>query len=470
MPADGEGTRPPRVTVNVVAFDGHGDPVGDLTAGDFEIQDQGRRQRIVHFRRNEGRPRLLPAAGHHEYSNRSETSVQQAAVIVLDLLNGNMTDRGSGWEGINSALEHIESANNLYLYILTAEAKMFPVHGLPDPEVDAAPQQQAAQQEAWTQQIRALLDAAIRTVNRLKPLNDREPVQRVRATYQALGMLTTQLAAIPGRKSVVWITRGVSLTIPLANGDLIDLTEPVRKYATTLNRAGIAMYSVDHSGALGNSHDALEQLADLTGGRAYPGNNVEMAIPAAIVSAQGSYLIQYEPPPDNWDGKLHRIKVNSTRKGIRLQSQQGYYAYPPPPGEDPMRTAFDAAAANPFDASGIGLRTTVSLKPDTPHTVHFEIRIDPAGLQFVQQGDRQNCRLAIGFVGIVDKRLKSVEPVQVNVGLSKEQFELGMKSGIPLIHDEAVADGVRKIRIVLLDLGSGETGTLTVPTPTPGSR
>ena len=342
---------------------------------------------------------------------------------------------------------------------------MFPVHGLPTPEVDAAPQQ-----HAWTQQIRTLLDGAIRTVNRLKPLDEREPVQRIRATYQALGLLTTQLAAIPGRKSVVWITRGVNLTIHLANGSLLDVTEPVRKYASSLNRAGIAMYSVDQGGALGDSHDALEQLADLTGGRAYPSNNVEMAVPAAIASAQGSYLIQYEPPSDNWDGKLHRIKLNSTRKGIRLQSQQGYYAYPAPPGEDPMRTAFDAAAANPFDVSGIGLRATVTLKPDAPRTVHFEIRIDPAGLQFVPQGDRQNCRLAIGFAGVMDERMKPAAPVEVNVGLSKQQFELATTSGLPFVHDEAVADGVRKIRIVLLDLGSGETGTLTVPTPTPGSR
>ena len=135
-----------------------------------------------------------------------------------------------------------------------------------------------------------------------------------------------------------------------------------------------------------------------------------------------------------------------------------------------MRTAFDAAAANPFDAAAIGLRATVSLKPDAPHTVHFEIRIDPSGLQFAQQGDRQNCRLAIGFAGIADERLKPVAPVEVNVGLNKEQFELAMKNGIPFTHDEAVADGVQRVRIVVLDLVSGETGTLTVPIPVSGLR
>ena len=145
-PGNSSPTPPPKraqlVTLNVVAFDSHGLPVGDLTADDFQIQDQGKRQQIVFFRRNEPPShegsRQADAPGAQRYSNRSGATTQNATVVLLDLLNGNMSDRGSGWEGLSRALEHLESGDNLYVYLLTAEAKLYPVHGLPGSEADDA--------------------------------------------------------------------------------------------------------------------------------------------------------------------------------------------------------------------------------------------------------------------------------------------------------------------------------------------
>ena len=198
-----------------------------------------------------------------------------------------------------------------------------------------------------------------------------------------------------------------------------------------------------------------------TGGHAYPGNNVETAVPAAMASARGSYLILYEPPAQNWDRKFHKIRVNCTRKGIRIQAQQGYYAIPREPIDNQMRAAFEAAVMNPLDAPGIGIKVTVS-PGQAAHSLHYDLRIDAADLLLMHEGDRENGQLAIGFVGTTGAQLEPTTPVLM-VSLTKEQFAAAMKDGLPFTHDKVVGDSVDKVRIVVMDLSSAETGALTVP-------
>ena len=58
----------------------------------------------------------------------------------------------------------------------------------------------------------------------------------------------------------------------------------------------------------------------------------------------------------------------------------------------------------------------------------------------------------------------------MNMSLTKEQRAVAMKEGIPLAHDTVVAEGVQKVRVVVMDLGSGDVGALTVPVPQGGKR
>lgn len=464
------------VTLNVAAFDTHGQPVSDLTRDDFQVQDQGKRQQIAFFRRHESRPRREEVLGPHEYSNRAGPLVQDATVILLDLLNANLSDRGTGWEGVDRALEHLEKADNLYLYLLTADARLFPVHGLPGSEVDDAPAGQLWTQ-LWTKDIRARLDRAIRTVNRLKPIEERDPAVRVRQTYEILANLAHQLEAVPGRKSVVWITHGVPTNFRTITNDLVDMSESLRQFCARLNRVGIAMYTVDQGGpgsvppgaSTGSegpgyqSQDTLQQLSELTGGRAYPGNNVEPAVATAMAATRGSYLILYDPPRQNWDGKFHKIRVNCTRKGVRIQTQQGYYAVAQDSVDDPMKRAFDAASANEFDASAIGLRATVTPVTNAPNMFDYEVRVDAEDLLLVHRGERDEGQLSVGFMGLVGGLMKPPKATTVNVSLSREQFNAALKEGLPLVHEKVDGKGMDKIRIVVLDLNSGEFGTLTVP-------
>jgi hypothetical protein len=62
----------------------------------------------------------------------------------------------------------------------------------------------------------------------------------------------------------------------------------------------------------------------LTGGTV--STDFEKVISEVMNASRSSYVIQYAAPPP--DGKYHKIRVTCSRKGIRIQTRQGYYAYP----------------------------------------------------------------------------------------------------------------------------------------------
>src|SRR6516162_5332053 len=77
-----------RITLNVVAFDSHDQIVGDLTSQDFQVSDQGKPQRIVSFHLNADAPQVAPPV-----------------VLLFDLLNDGLGNRGYGTQEIIKALE-----------------------------------------------------------------------------------------------------------------------------------------------------------------------------------------------------------------------------------------------------------------------------------------------------------------------------------------------------------------------------
>jgi VWFA-related protein len=120
------------VALNVIARDSKNQPVADLGIDDFHVTDQGKPQRIIFFHRNEDAVQLAPV-GSHKYSNRSGAAAPHALVILFDLLNANLSYQGAGTEEIVHALEHLKTAGEVYLYLLTNNGNLYPVHPLPSP-------------------------------------------------------------------------------------------------------------------------------------------------------------------------------------------------------------------------------------------------------------------------------------------------------------------------------------------------
>jgi VWFA-related protein len=278
-----------RITLNVVAFDNHDQIVGDLTSQDFQVSDQGKPQRIVSFHRN----------------------TDPQAVVIL-------ADGGFGTEEIK-ALEHLKLIDSLYLYLLTDELK--PVRGLPSAQKHNPPEK-----IPWTEHIKPLLEAAIGSPS------GRRVVDRAGTSFTAIETLGAALKPFPGRKNLIWITIGVPLSsspgrarsIESVGRDGFDNSSLINRIATALDHDGVTLSSVHQGNNVENGDVAtLEQFADLTGGKVYQ-NDFEKAINEVMAASQSGYVIEYDVP--RFDGKYHKLRVTSSRKGVHLQVKQGYYA------------------------------------------------------------------------------------------------------------------------------------------------
>jgi VWFA-related protein len=238
----GEPIPPRMLKLTVVALDNRGRPVGDLSAGDFQITDAGRPEKITLFRHDEPKlqqPRLAP----NEFSNRGTGNLSRATLVLFDLLNQSFTTRGGAQNYLIEGLRKLESADNLFLYLLTVRGQLYPVHPLPIGNTEPPAK---ASDVPWTRDSKALVEQAVGQVYGLRGPN-LDIDTRVRMTYAALENVARLLAAVRGRKNVVWVTHGVPITLgPSADtaNDFVDYTPLLRRMAETFDRNSVAIYPV----------------------------------------------------------------------------------------------------------------------------------------------------------------------------------------------------------------------------------
>jgi VWFA-related protein len=451
------------VNVNAIATDSHGQPVADLTPADFQVSDNGKPQEIAFFRLTPVKAPPLAALQPREFSNRNGAAFPHTTVILFDLLNSQMTDRGFSSAEIARNLQGLESSDTLYFYLLTKDARLAPVHGLPDGPSDAKPES-----TPWTRKIKPLLDEALQKVNRLRA-GDGVVDTTVHQTYAALNQVVSTLALMPGRNSLIWISHGVPVSMRLVSGaDEVKYTPLLKQFTTGCERARTTVYTVDPSGNTPTSEmalaqaDTLQQMANLTGGMAYRGDDVAAATRLAMADGRANYRIQYPLPADGWDGKLHKLRVACARKGVNLQAKQGFYADPPAEGERD-RVAMQNAVNSPYDNPDVGLRVSVS-PGKAPQSLRFRMLIDPTDARLVHEGDGYTGQMDVAFVQFTAEAPKSVStPIVAKVSLTQAQYDAALKGGFPLDEELPVGADIRKVRVIVYDRGSDLTGSLTVP-------
>jgi VWFA-related protein len=316
------------VTLTVTAFDAKGRPLPDLTCADLELTDDGKPAHIA----------------------RCDTPSSQPAttMIVWDLLNTVRGHRGYQAELLIHTLESLKAGRAVSLYLLTNRGDVYPVHAL-DRDSPGTP---------WTQQIRSLLDHALQEVTAFRPMDNQNEGIRAGTTFLRLSELKEQLSGVNSAKSIVWISSGVpnlmlcpygcrdvlfpaetdkyvagkcSSNCPLlGNGDCIDYAPFLRRFAQDMGRSNIGLYAVEETpiGGLaranhGSAKDTLRQLADLSGARLFDRGDIERAVTSAIDDASARFQLTLE---SRADGKYHKLRIASTRKGVRIQAPAGYFA------------------------------------------------------------------------------------------------------------------------------------------------
>lgn len=246
----------PPVTLSVITTDSQDRPVADLKAQDFNVLDNGVTQKDLSIRSTQSRTPTL--------------------ILLFDLLNSSVQERGYMKQQLHSLFASPLGTGSLDLYLLDATGKLYPVR-----VVSTGSDHSSAGD--IDSQIGALLDQALDKAPLMGPADLKNRVVRTKVTYSALDELCSAIKILPGTKQLLWITYGIPSQIHMTSG-WQDLTQYLQQLGGRFNRTSTMVYSLDPginiSSALLN-RDGLEILTASTGGQAFASSDLGMALASA---------------------------------------------------------------------------------------------------------------------------------------------------------------------------------------------
>jgi VWFA-related protein len=163
-------------------------------------------------------------------------------------------------------------------------------------------------------------------------------------TLNAVNALASGLARVPGPKTIVFLSDGFVIQ---------DIETSLRSVVGQTARAGARVYAIDVRGLnrVGNAgiidqraaedpagpvtkfdggEDGTNALAVDTGGLMIRNeNNIGRALDRIAADAGRYYVLAYQPANSTFDGKYRRIEVRVKRDGLTVRARRGYLALPP---------------------------------------------------------------------------------------------------------------------------------------------
>jgi VWFA-related protein len=514
--------------VSVIAQDKHGSPIPDLTEADFRIFDNGQEQKMAFFSKVDAR--VVPVAGPppspNTWTNRGPErgAAANVTLILFDALNTRIQDQAYAREQIVRFLSQIHPDDRVALYTLgrdlrilhdfTSDARsllrvLSHYKGYNGPEIrDSDPDVPneysvgnalAGGGGAGAAAIEAFLAGQDEVLSQYQTIN------RALRTADALEAIATHVAAVPGRKNLVWISGGFPFTIGFdtisarpGTPELEDrnFLEEVQRAARALTDANVAVYPVDAHGLVLNMTAAtrmpapyrrgfsdptptmsedqraiqtMDEFAARTGGRAfYRTNDFSAAIRAAIDDSKIIYSLAYTPTHNEWNGKFRPIKVESRRPGVRLRYRSGYFALPDRELDARQREHMVAQAewssleATEINLSVYAVAATVQGKP----AMKFVLTVDPADVRFTEQEGRHAAELQLVTVQKAEDRHTIFgDSHDLSLRLKEDSYQDVLAKGLRVSAGVVLDPAATDLRFVVLDAGTGRLGSVDVPVP-----
>ncbi len=306
--------------------------------------------------------------------------------------------------------------------------------------------------------------------------------RRAEDTTAALHAIAAHVANVPGRKNLVWLTAN----LPFSGASLAQILGP----------AQIAAYPVDVRGLLARKPpenewekddqldgvfgrgmpaqsaqpigiDAMQTLADETGGRAFVNtNDLTGAIRDAIEDSAVTYTLGFYINSDSLDGKLHELKVKVKRSGLEVRYPKGYFALKDTPATaDERHSNFLTAVRSPLDASAIPLQVKVDrVNQPAPNSLSLLGSVNIHDLQLAQHGETRTGVLDIHVLE-QDQTGKIVRESanRIDLRFTEKQYAAVLQSGINFRKSLQPQAGVTTLRIVIEDPSTAQAGSLIIP-------
>ena len=308
---------------------------------------------------------------------------------------------------------------------------------------------------------------------------------------EALEGLSNLLGAIPGRKSVIEFTGGVTQT-----GE--ENRTQLRAATDAANRANVSIYSIDSRGLMAavpggdvtsdaatgtsmftgasvfhqtdqreDSRDTLATLSTDTGGRAfYDLGDLSDAFPKIQQDNGGYYLVGFYLGADmKRDGSWHAVRVKVNAPGVKVRYRNGYYA--PRDFQHLQRESRDEQLAeavhsdNPVVELPIAVETAMFRLGDDKVYVPISAKLSSTALDWAKKHDRRQAEFdfAAELRAIPSGQIVAQLRDTVNVQLDQQRFEQVHQSNLVYQGGVVLAPGTYHLKFVARENESGKIGT-----------
>jgi VWFA-related protein len=327
---EGQAQQPPKpvfrtgaelVRVDVAVLDRNGVPVTSLSAGDFELEEDGVAQEIRTFQyvQNTGQPgkdddvSLTIRSRSHAQSEAAKDNVRLFLIFWDEYHIGQMV-----------------SANRARTYLMQFVRTAFgptDIVGFMDPLTPIDAIKFTRDRLELAEHVRKLVGRSGVYVPTRSGVEDAHlqqgDIERLRSevTVSAVQSAAMHLGGIrDGRKALIVISEGL-------RGIQRDSTRLMTDLIRAANDNNTAIYAVDPRG-LGQQRfpSIWESVAGDTGGDFYRSNDLDKALRQVVVESSGFYLLGYAPTDRRLDGRFHKIKVRVKPSGLDVRARTGYWA------------------------------------------------------------------------------------------------------------------------------------------------
>ncbi|HEU5234380.1 MAG TPA: VWA domain-containing protein [Terriglobales bacterium] len=449
-------------------------------------------------------------------------------ILLIDGLNTPFKDQPYMRQQLVKYLEHLEPGRNVAIYTLGRRLRMIQDFTSDPDLLHEALKKITLQSSMFNQDQQDLSDefpgldpdssdqSIAQMAQQMQEFeSEQQAYQRdlqVRITLDAMKELAHNIAGYPGRKNLVWLSGSFPLTIfpDETSSNPFNVArqygDDLRNTATVFANEQIAVYPVDARGLVGSfmpdasqsgaslagprggmrgmqqmqrasaqlaaSHDAMNELASQTGGRAfYNRNDIDRAIGLSVAEGSTYYTLAYYPEDKGNDGKFRKIEVKLDRKGLQSRYRKGYFATDTqPPDEKTARNDFLRSLA-PDAPTSTALPFLVRVTP--PDKEHKELSLDfsvvPQAINFEPQNGLEHAEIEF-LTRIYDLKGKPVGSTNadlISTQLKPETYKQIMTHGLRYRQTVSLPPGKYVLKMGVRDHRSNAIGTLVAKVEVP---
>ncbi len=454
--------------LDVLVTDDKGQPVRGLTRSDFKVEEDGKPQPIRSF--YEYDKETPPAPGRtlppNTYTNAHALPANGPVQIFLFDLLGSPPDCMEGASKfIADYLRTMPAGTQVALFAFSHSKGLLLLH---DFTTDGP--------------------AAAATVDKLNVEWIHDPVMAKPIAIAGMNQIADYVAAIHGRKNLIWVVPGMPLMITRDGGYAQATAAPpdmtivhrLMDLYDRFTREQIAVYPLNPCGVhlpFGND----QEVADATGGATGNTNDFKSEAAKFVDSTSHIYTLSYVPTRPDEDGHFHPIKITIIdRPGLHLVYRSGYndeQPSPPAPAlihdmiQGPMRLGAIPSTQILFD---LNIQPASSSKPEVaakaaPHTKGAPYStvfvFDPSQIALTQAPDGTRTAAFELDLGAYDSfgQLVATRSQVFNLTITPAQYAGFLRAPLkfPLAID--LPHGELTLRAGLFDTLANKAGTLEIP-------